>query len=84
MDWKITQKTPGKPKEVSCTIDEIALMPEIREKLGKRSMQFAVDVSIKYLKEGKLTMDDLSKKYPEVGDNLESLVSLVERKLKGE
>ncbi|BBG23611.1 hypothetical protein [Sulfuracidifex tepidarius] len=81
MEWKITQREPKKAKDVSCTIDELASLKEIRDKLGTKSKQFVMDVLIKHLKENKLTFDDLAKKYSELGrGELESLINLLKEK----
>lgn len=81
MDWKITQREPKKAKDVSCTIDELASLKEIKDKLGTKSKQFVIDVLIKHLKEDKLTLDDLAVKYSELGkDELDKLVNLLREK----
>ncbi|WP_054838964.1 hypothetical protein [Sulfuracidifex metallicus] len=59
-------------------------MEEIRDKLRERSKQFAVDVSIKVLKEKKMTLDELSRKYNDIElKELERLVEIVKQKLEG-
>jgi hypothetical protein len=84
MEWRINNKVPPKVNKRNCDIDEIASMEEIRDKLRERSNQFAVDVSIKVLKEKKMTLDELSRKYNDIElKELERLVELVKQKLEG-
>ncbi|MCY0850104.1 hypothetical protein [Sulfuracidifex metallicus] len=84
MEWRINNKVAPKVNKRNCDIDEIASMEEIMDKLRERSHQFAVDVSIKVLKEKKMTLDELSRKYNDIEPKeLERLVELVKQKLEG-